>query len=142
MILACEELFALDKWSIYVGDRKRVSIMPVGDDRFSLVFGAPMPKGTIVTPEQREAELLKIFTGWQKVTQLIKRLAGHKINRIEINDFDPLESLVKGRVALLGDAGHASTPALGQGACQAIEDAIVIARCLVENKVAKAPTLS
>lgn len=134
LIPACQELFALDKWSIYVGDCKRVSIMPVGDDYFSFIFGAPMPKGTIVNPEQ-EAELLKIFTGWQKVTQLIGRLAGHKINRIEIQDFDPLESLVKGRIALLGDAGHASTPALGQGACQAIEDAVVVARCLVKNKI-------
>lgn len=141
LIPACQELFALNKWSIYVGDRKRVSVMPVGGDRFSFVFGAPMPKGTIVAPERREAELSKIFAGWQKISQLIQRLAGHKINRIEIHDFDPLENLVKGRVALLGDAGHASTPALGQGASQAIEDAVVIARCLIKNKISVSEAL-
>jgi len=37
---------------------------------------------------------------------------------------------VQGKVALLGDAAHATTPNLGQGACQAIEDSVVIAACL------------
>jgi 2-polyprenyl-6-methoxyphenol hydroxylase-like FAD-dependent oxidoreductase len=39
----------------------------------------------------------------------------------------PLPTYVRGRVALLGDAAHAMTPNLGQGACQAIEDAVVLA---------------
>src|SRR5262249_38123523 len=32
-----------------------------------------------------------------------------------------------GRVTLLGDAAHPMTPNLGQGACQAVEDAVVLA---------------
>ena len=42
----------------------------------------------------------------------------------------PLPSLAVGRVALLGDAAHAMTPDLGQGACQAFEDAVVLASVL------------
>jgi 2-polyprenyl-6-methoxyphenol hydroxylase-like FAD-dependent oxidoreductase len=38
-----------------------------------------------------------------------------------------------GRVVLLGDAAHATTPNLGQGGCQAIEDAFVLAQCLAER---------
>ncbi len=38
-----------------------------------------------------------------------------------------LPSFVQGRVALLGDAAHAVTPDIGQGACLAIEDAAVLA---------------
>jgi 2-polyprenyl-6-methoxyphenol hydroxylase-like FAD-dependent oxidoreductase len=34
---------------------------------------------------------------------------------------------------MIGDAAHATTPNLGQGACQAIEDAVVLANCLKEN---------
>jgi 2-polyprenyl-6-methoxyphenol hydroxylase-like FAD-dependent oxidoreductase len=38
-----------------------------------------------------------------------------------------------GRVTLIGDAAHAMTNALGQGANQAIEDAVVLARCLADG---------
>lgn len=43
---------------------------------------------------------------------------------------DPIEHWSTGRIALLGDAAHAMVPYLAQGACQAIEDAWVLATCL------------
>jgi 2-polyprenyl-6-methoxyphenol hydroxylase-like FAD-dependent oxidoreductase len=39
----------------------------------------------------------------------------------------------RGRVALAGDAAHPMTPDLGQGACQAMEDAATLAQCLGSN---------
>jgi 2-polyprenyl-6-methoxyphenol hydroxylase-like FAD-dependent oxidoreductase len=42
----------------------------------------------------------------------------------------PLPALVAGRVALLGDAAHAMTPDLGQGGCQAFEDAVALGAVL------------
>ncbi|MGP3933620.1 FAD-dependent monooxygenase [Nonomuraea sp. KM88] len=48
----------------------------------------------------------------------------------DITTLAPLETYVSGRVALLGDAAHAQSPDLGQGACQAIEDAVVLASAL------------
>lgn len=43
---------------------------------------------------------------------------------------DPLPQWSTDRVTLLGDAAHPMTPFMAQGACQAIEDAIVLARAL------------
>jgi 2-polyprenyl-6-methoxyphenol hydroxylase-like FAD-dependent oxidoreductase len=49
------------------------------------------------------------------------------ILRHDIYDLDPLDTYTRHRVALLGDAAHAMTPFLAQGACQAFEDATALA---------------
>ncbi|PHK50266.1 FAD-dependent monooxygenase [Staphylococcus edaphicus] len=48
----------------------------------------------------------------------------------DIYDVQPLKTFVYQRILLLGDAAHATTPNMGQGAGQAMEDAIVLANCL------------
>ena len=45
---------------------------------------------------------------------------------------DPLPFWSRGRITLLGDAGHPMLPFMAQGACQAAEDAVVLARCVQE----------
>ena len=52
----------------------------------------------------------------------------------DIIDIKPLQHLAYGNILLLGDAGHATTPNLGQGACQAIEDVAVLVDELKHNK--------
>jgi 2-polyprenyl-6-methoxyphenol hydroxylase-like FAD-dependent oxidoreductase len=47
----------------------------------------------------------------------------------DIVDLPPLPHFAQGPVLLLGDAAHATTPNLGQGAGQAIEDAVVLGQC-------------
>lgn len=53
----------------------------------------------------------------------------------DIYDLGPLDSYVDGRVALLGDAAHAMTPFLAQGACQALEDAVVLTAELARGDI-------
>lgn len=142
LVPASDDLCEPDNWVIYVGEGKRASMMPVGDNRFYFFFGCPMAKGTTVEPKDRQAELKEIFAGWPKAVQtLIERLNPLETNRLEISDLDPLETLAKGRIALLGDAGHATTPTLGQGGCQAIEDAEMLSRFLVSTNISVADAL-
>ncbi len=142
LVKADPALCAKDLWVIYVGDSKRASMMPVGGDRFYFFFGAPMAEGTQVDPAHRRDELAKIFQGWPApVQKLIEALDPEQTNRLEIGDIDPLEHLVKNRVALLGDAAHATTPTLGQGGCQAVEDAVVLTRYLTTTNIGVADTL-
>ncbi len=53
---------------------------------------------------------------------------------------DPLPQWSKERVTLLGDAAHPMTPFMAQGACQAIEDAVVLSRVLERIEPADIPT--
>ena len=55
-----------------------------------------------------------------------------------IYDLKPLKTFVYQRTVLLGDAAHATTPNLGQGAGQAMEDAIVLANCIESYEFAQA----
>jgi len=53
------------------------------------------------------------------------------LHRCDIEEVEQ-DSWTKGRIALIGDAAHALTPNMGQGAGMAMEDALVLARCLDE----------
>jgi len=82
-------------------------------------------------PTDTQRELLRLFEGWYRpVVQLIESTPSVSILRT--GAFDRPASKVWGdkRVTLLGDAIHPTTPNLGQGGCIAIEDAMVLAKCL------------
>src|SRR5262249_45679107 len=83
------------------------------------------------TAGQVKRQLLGVFGDWHEpIKELIEATDESKILRNDIYDIDPLPRWTDGRAALLGDAAHATTPNLGQGACQAIEDAVVLGKCL------------
>jgi 2-polyprenyl-6-methoxyphenol hydroxylase-like FAD-dependent oxidoreductase len=78
--------------------------------------------------------LLKTYSCFGSLpTQIIEATPEENIIRSDIFDLKPLSKWWNGKVALVGDAAHATTPNLGQGGCQAVEDAYVIAKCLKEN---------
>ena len=130
------DLAAEDTWSIYVGDHKRASVMPVAGDRFYFFFDVPLPRGTVNQVDRYRDELRHHFQGWAEPVQLlIDRIDPETVARVDIHDVGPINKMVKGRVALLGDAAHATCPDLGQGGCQAIEDAWVLANYLKSTTV-------
>jgi salicylate hydroxylase len=75
------------------------------------------------------ADALAEFDGWHPTVRTIIA-AADRTHRWALYDREPLATWSVGRVTLLGDAAHAMLPFMAQGACQAVEDAVVLARCL------------
>lgn len=71
------------------------------------------------------------------VTNVLDKTVGEPLHH-DIYDIEPLKTFVKGRVVLLGDAAHAATPNMGQGASQAIEDAVCLANQLEQYPLKEA----
>lgn len=113
------------EWTTYVADGQRVSVMPVAGDRFYFFFDVVEPPGGECGDIR--TMLRERFTGWAPgVQRLIGNLDPTTTNRVEIFDLDPFHEWVKGRVSVLGDAAHNTTPDIGQGGCSAMEDAVAL----------------
>jgi 2-polyprenyl-6-methoxyphenol hydroxylase-like FAD-dependent oxidoreductase len=102
-------------------------VIPVADDLIYCYASAR--SGPDTRGDDEAAELKRRFGGWhQPIPELIGAAGPDDVLRNDVYWLaDPLPACHCGRVALLGDAAHAMTPHLGQGACQAIEDAVVLA---------------
>ncbi len=75
-------------------------------------------------------DLLSRFEGWSPEFLSLLGRVEEPIFRWALYDREPLEQWGIGTTTLLGDACHPMLPFMAQGSCQAIEDAIVLARCL------------
>jgi salicylate hydroxylase len=103
--------------------------------------------GFVTTEEQtRESwsapgdpeELRRAFAGWDPMAEAILAQARHTF-RWGLYDREPLATWTNGRLTLLGDAAHPMLPHAGQGANQAIEDAVAVATILAHAKRDSAP---
>jgi 2-polyprenyl-6-methoxyphenol hydroxylase-like FAD-dependent oxidoreductase len=94
---------------------------------FAAAAGGQDPEGG------RRRAVLDRFTGWPApIRTIIEATDQAAITRADMYDRPTSKQWGSGRVTAIGDAAHAMTNALGQGANQAIEDALVLARCLGE----------
>lgn len=76
--------------------------------------------------------LLRAFARrWPRhLATLIEQTPDARISTVFVHDHDPLRTWHRDNLLLVGDAAHAPLPTSGQGACQALEDAWHLARCL------------
>ncbi|MCB0209217.1 MAG: FAD-dependent monooxygenase [Anaerolineae bacterium] len=113
------------------GCGSRFGLLPVDGKRVYWFATKNAPPNQPPQPNGHKPELLDLFRDWfDPIPTLIGATPEESILRNDIVDRPPLSRWSEGRVTLLGDAAHAMTPNMGQGACQAIEDGVVLARCL------------
>jgi 2-polyprenyl-6-methoxyphenol hydroxylase-like FAD-dependent oxidoreductase len=71
------------------------------------------------------------FSGWHEpIERVIAATPPKAILRTPVHEAAPFRARARGPLVLVGDAAHPGAPTLGQGACQALEDAVVLGRCL------------
>lgn len=142
LVEASPELAPQNTWVIYVGEHKRASMMPVSGDRVYFFLDVPLPYEQALEAGGMQDELTHFFQGWaDPVQHLIQRLHPATTNRLLIHDLGPIDRMVRGKVALLGDSAHATCPDLGQGGCQAMEDVVVLTRYLRTTNLSVADAL-
>jgi 2-polyprenyl-6-methoxyphenol hydroxylase-like FAD-dependent oxidoreductase len=122
-----------------MGRGRRFGTVPIGGGRIAWWATANEPEGTDDEPEGRKAKLLRLFADFhQPIPQLIAATPDDELLKNGTYDRPPVRRWGRGRVTLLGDAAHPTTPNFGQGGCMAIEDAAELARCLSETEDAAA----
>jgi 2-polyprenyl-6-methoxyphenol hydroxylase-like FAD-dependent oxidoreductase len=122
-----------------VGKGERIGVAPLSDGRVYWFAVVSMPAGTVFQDEY--AEVRRRFAGWHApIADLIAATPPEAVLRTDIHDLaGPLRTFRRGNTVLLGDAAHAMTPDLGQGANQAIEDAATLTRLLEPFATRPAP---
>jgi 2-polyprenyl-6-methoxyphenol hydroxylase-like FAD-dependent oxidoreductase len=123
------------------GNGQRFGIGPLGSGKvgwwcsINKTHHHPAPQA--VSPEDgatAREQLAQLFSGWcAPVNELIETTPLTALVHNPVFDRPPVKKWGAGSLTLLGDAIHPITPNLGQGGCLAIEDAVVLARCLKKH---------
>merc|ERR1719215_823857 len=127
-------------YKVYIGPNQYFVITDIGKGRYQWYAFLAREPGSAETedkPDGSSKYLGNIFEGWSKeIHHILEATKEHEIEQRDLYDRPPttFKSWVdeKGPVVLLGDAIHAMMPNLGQGGCQAIEDAFVLEQLLGE----------
>ncbi|WP_129663003.1 FAD-dependent monooxygenase [Phytoactinopolyspora endophytica] len=115
------------------GRGERVGLAPLPDGR-TYMFGVANAAEGERSADGELAELRRRFGRWHSpIPALLDAADEHAVMRHDVYELPPLRTFVSGRVALVGDAAHAMTPNMGQGANQALEDALTLAALLDEH---------
>jgi 2-polyprenyl-6-methoxyphenol hydroxylase-like FAD-dependent oxidoreductase len=124
------ELPPANLFGMWYGRGKRFIFYRVGggQQHWAAIVNAVPGGGNL--PNGPKAALLEWYQGWEKpIEAMIDATAESDISRVDMYGRpQPVRTWGNGRATLLGDAAHPVTLNLGQGACQAIEDAVTLAK--------------
>jgi 2-polyprenyl-6-methoxyphenol hydroxylase-like FAD-dependent oxidoreductase len=116
------------------GRGQRFGFIPLGRDRVGWWATANMPANSPDLPQGRKFDVIERFRNWHfPIREILEATPDDGFLRNDICDRSPTTAAQRWSnqaVTLLGDAAHPTTPNLGQGACMAIEDALMLALCI------------
>ena len=113
-------------WSVMLGHRTAFLTLPIGNGRAYCYCDVVSPSG-----EDRLEDLGRLFSGFAKpVPGLLDSVPERGLVHRSTIEEVARDSWVRGRVVLVGDAAHATSPNMAEGAAMALEDALVLAECL------------
>ncbi|HLS32878.1 MAG TPA: FAD-dependent monooxygenase, partial [Brevibacterium sp.] len=120
------------------GAGRRFGVAPLADGRVYWFAVATMPEPS---RSRGETPLDRTFGTWHApIADLVAATAADRVQFLPIEELGGrLQSYVRGRTVLLGDAAHAMTPNLGQGGGQAMEDAATLVALLAPSAAAERP---
>jgi 2-polyprenyl-6-methoxyphenol hydroxylase-like FAD-dependent oxidoreductase len=108
------------------GPRLRVGLITLGRGRLYWFVSESAPEHA-PPPADSKAYLSGRLEDWHNpIPRVAAATPSEALTRLPIHDRRPISEWGRGRVTLLGDAAHPMTPNLGQGAAQALEDAIAL----------------
>jgi 2-polyprenyl-6-methoxyphenol hydroxylase-like FAD-dependent oxidoreductase len=109
----------------------RAAYYALGPGRVYWWASAPLAAGTVIPEGSRRDYLGETFEGWPfGIPEVHRDTPEASILQNDVFDRRPARRWHRGTAVLLGDAAHPTTPNLGQGACLAIEDGLVLARSI------------
>ncbi len=113
----------------------RFGMVPAGREATYVYAAAPATEGERCSDEREE--LARRFAAWHApIPAVLDAMEPGTLLRHDIYDLPPGRTpLHAGRLVLVGDAGHAMEPNLGQGAGLALEDALVLAHALATEEL-------
>ncbi|SPR96381.1 FAD-dependent oxidoreductase [Cupriavidus taiwanensis] len=115
-----------------MGTGKRLGIMPISNDQLYLFGTLPEPAGTWYDRADWPALMQARFAEFGgPARQFLDALSpGAEVLYTAVEEVAAPLPWHRGRVIMIGDAAHASTPFMGQGGAMALEDAVLLAQML------------
>jgi 2-polyprenyl-6-methoxyphenol hydroxylase-like FAD-dependent oxidoreductase len=114
-----------------LGSGVRVGLVPIGRRGTAWWCTANEAELANDEPDGAKSKLLHWVGNWhQPIPNVIGGTDATAIIKTAMYDRRPVKTWSKGCCTLLGDAAHPTTPNMGQGGSMAIEDAVVLTRCL------------
>ncbi len=124
-----------DETSETWGPGKRFGIVPLANNKLYWFACLNARQNDPAMKAYRIPDLIASFGNFHEpVSDILRNTTNDQLLWNDIIDLKPLERFAFNNVVLAGDAAHATTPNMGQGACMAIEDAAVLANCLNTNE--------